>query len=183
MWLGGLAWVAGLGFACSGPAKGEIERKTSTRAPPGEFRSAGVSTVLERRCGSLDCHGAVGRNLRLYSERGLRLPPSDTVPAEGGAAPATPGSAPTTIDEVSANYLSVMSLEPEQTNKVLDGADPYTLLLVKKPLEIEKHKGGPALKRGDDAEKCIVSWLTRDLSTPIDTAACTRASEFPKEAR
>lgn len=174
-WLGALACAVATGFACSGPPKGEIERKTSTRAPPGEFRSAGVSTVLERRCGSLDCHGAIGRNLRLYSERGLRLPQAD-----GGA---TPGSAPTTIDEVSANYLSVMSLEPENTNLVLDGADPYSLLLVKKPLEIEKHKGGPALRRGDDAEKCIVSWLTRDVSTPVDIASCTRASEFPKEVR
>lgn len=174
--LGVLALACGLGTSsCSGPPKGEIERKTSTRAPAGEFRSAGVSTVLERRCGSLDCHGSTARNLRLYSERGLRLPVED-----GGA---TPGSAPTTIDEVSANYLSVMSLEPEYTNEVLDGADPYKLLLVKKPLEIEKHKGGPALRRGDDAEKCLVSWLTRDLSNPIDQAACTRAAEFPKEAR
>jgi len=64
----------GFVIACSGPDKGELERKVSTRASPGSFRSAGVSTVLEKRCGSLDCHGTIGRNLRIYSSGGLRLP-------------------------------------------------------------------------------------------------------------
>lgn len=169
------AWACASGLACSGPPKGELARKTSTRAAPGSFRSDGVTTVLERRCGSLDCHGSITRNMRIYSERGLRLPDPD-----GGA---TPGSGSTTLDEITANYQSVMTLEPETMNEVLDGADPYKLLLVKKPLEIEKHKGGPTIKRGDDAERCLVTWLSADLSNPIDKAACSRAADFPKERK
>jgi hypothetical protein len=74
-----------------------------------------------------------------------------------------------------------MTLEPELTNRVIEGADPYELLILRKPLEIEKHKGGPAMKRGDDAEICIVSWLKKDAVTAIDRDACTRAAIFPKE--
>ncbi len=162
----------GFVIACSGPEKGELERKVSTRASPGSFRSAGVTTVLEKRCGSLDCHGGLGRNLRIYSSGGLRLP------NEAGLAP---GAGETTIDEITANYQSVMTLEPERTNDVVDGADPYTLLIVKKPLEIERHKGGSAIRKGDDAERCIVSWLKEDLLNPIDKGACARAAIFPKE--
>jgi hypothetical protein len=158
--------------ACSGPEKGELERKVSTRAAPGSFRTAGVTTVFERRCGSLDCHGGVGRNMRIYSSRGLRLP------NEAGL---RPGVGETTLDEITANYHSILTLEPELVNAVVDGADPYTLLIVKKPLELEKHKGGPAIRKGDDAERCIVSWLKEDLLNPIDTLACTNAAIFPKE--
>ena len=56
--------------ACEGPDKGELERKVSTRAAPGSFRTSGVTTVFERRCGSLDCHGSIGRNMRIYSSNG-----------------------------------------------------------------------------------------------------------------
>jgi hypothetical protein len=162
----------GFVIACSGPEKGEIERKVATRATPGSFRNAGVSTVFEKRCGSLDCHGGIGRNLRIYSSGGLRLP------NEAGL---KPGTGETTLDEITANYQSIMTLEPEVTNDVIDGADPYSLLIVKKPLELEKHKGGSAIRKGDDAERCIVSWLKEDALSPIDTGACARAAIFPKE--
>jgi hypothetical protein len=161
--------------SCSGPDKGELERKVATQAAPGSFRTNGVSTVLERHCGSLDCHGSLSRNLRIYSQYGLRLNGGD-----GGGI--TPGSGETTLDEITANYHSVMTIEPEQTNLVVDGdADPDTLLLLKKPLGIEHHKGGATLKKGDDAEKCIRSWLTESPLNPIDKTACTNAANFPKE--
>src|SRR3954451_21046249 len=125
-------------FACSGPDKGELERKVSTRGSPGSFRSAGVSTVFEKRCGSLDCHGGLGRNMRIYSSNGLRLP---------NDAGLKPGQGDTTIDEITANYQSIMTLEPEVTNSVVvDGVDPLEMLILKKPLELEKYKGGPAIK-------------------------------------
>jgi hypothetical protein len=158
--------------ACSGPEKGELERKVSTRAAPGSFRTAGVTTVFERRCGSLDCHGSIARNMRIYSSSGLRLP---------NDAGLRPGQGETTLDEITANYQSILTLEPEVSNRVLDGADPYELLVVKKPLELEKHKGGPAIRKGDDSERCIVSWLKEDLLNPIDKDACARAAIFPKE--
>src|SRR5262245_21697830 len=113
--LGLLAWLAVTALAaCSGVAKGEFEtvRKTP-RADPGKFRTAGVSTVFEKRCGSLDCHASLARNMRIYSSRGLRLP---------NDAGLVPGGGDTTLDESTANYQSILALEPEATQKVLDGS-------------------------------------------------------------
>jgi hypothetical protein len=158
--------------ACSGPDRGEkLTQKVGTRASPGSFRNARVSAVFEKRCGSIDCHGTVDRSLRIYSKDGLRLPDKGNVP----------GGTDTTADEISANYQSLMNLEPERSNEVIDGADPETtLLFVKKPLETEKHKGGPALKKGDVAYNCIVSWLTEEASKPVNASACGDAARFPK---
>jgi len=167
-----VAGALAFGASCSAPDKGELSRNVSARASPGSFRSNGVSAVFEKRCGSLDCHGSLARNMRVYSSRGLRLP------NDAGLAV---GSGDTTLDEITANYQSILTLEPEETNAVLDGADPNTLLVVKKPLNVEKHKGGQVIRRGDDAERCIVSWLQEDLLTPIDREACSRAAVFPKE--
>lgn len=163
-----------LGVAsCSPPDKGLLETATGTRASPGSFRANGVTIVIEKRCGSLDCHGNPARNLRVYSSSGLRLP------NDAGLAP---GAGDTTQEEITANYQSIITLEPEATNRVVaENGDPYSLLIVKKPLEIEKHKGGPVIRRGDDAERCIVSWLKEDVLAPIDKEACARASVFPKE--
>jgi hypothetical protein len=158
--------------ACSPPPKGELERNVTTRASPGSFRAAGVTTVFEKRCGSLDCHGNVGRNMRIYGSRGLRLP---------NDAGLVPGLGDTTLDEITANYQSILTLEPEETNKVLDGADPTNLLILKKPLGTEAHKGGQTIRRGEDAETCIVSWLKEDLLNPISKVACDKALLFPKE--
>lgn len=167
--LGGLTLV----IACSPPAKGELERKTSTRASPNSFRVNGVGIVFEKRCGSLDCHGTLARNLRIYSSRGLRLP------NDAGLAP---GVGDTSIDEITENYRSITTLEPEATNDVIDGADPSSSLqILKKPLEVEKHKGGQSIRKGDDAERCIVSWFKEDPLNPIDKDACARAAVFPRE--
>jgi hypothetical protein len=169
---GAFAAIGALAVACSPPDKGELDRNVSTRASPGSFRSNGVSTVFEKRCGSLDCHGSVARNMRIYSTRGLRLSNDAGITVSVGA---------TTLDEITANYQSILTLEPEETNAVIAGGDPNTLLVVKKPLLLEHHKGGQVIRRGDDAERCIVSWLKEDLLTPIDKEACTRAAVFPKE--
>lgn len=168
------AVLASLVSAACSVEKGELERKTGlSRATPGSFRTNGVSRVFEKRCGSLDCHGGTNRNMRIYSSDGLRLP---------NDAGLGPGGGDTTLDEITANYQSIMTLEPEATNDVVAGTgDPYSLLVVKKPLEIEKHKGGQSIRRGDDAERCIVSWLKEDLLNPIDVGACQRASVFPRE--
>ena len=167
----GLLALAILG--CSQPDKGELKRDILTRASAVSFRTAGVTTVFEKRCASLDCHGQVARNLRIYSKRGLRLP------NEAGI---VPGTGDTTQDEITANYQSILTLEPEDTNKVvLENGDPYQLLVLKKPTELEKHKGGQVIRRGDDAERCILTWFTEDALTPIDKDACARATVFPKE--
>jgi hypothetical protein len=160
-------------FACSGPDKGELDRASSLRAQASVFRTAGVGTVFERRCGSLDCHGTVTRNLRIYSSRGLRRP------NEAGL---LPGQGDTTLEESTDNYNSILLLEPERTNEVLRGEQsPETVMLVlKKPLGLESHKGGLSIRKGDDAERCIVTWLTLP-AMEVDANACARAAVFPKE--
>jgi hypothetical protein len=146
-------------------------RATSVLAPDqGEFTS--VSPIFERRCGTLDCHGQVGRPLRIYSGLGLRLP---------NDAGNTPGSNATTPDEIAANYLAVIGLEPEEMTRVMAGEDPpRTLMILAKPLMLQAHKGGPAIApTGDPAETCITSWIDDGIGPPVATGldknACTQA--------
>jgi hypothetical protein len=160
--------------SCTVDAKGTFLRKaaqTGKRANSVDFQN-NVSVVFEKRCGTLDCHGTNARNLRIYSSGGLRIP------NEAGI---TPGGGTTTLEEVNANYESLLDLEPEQmTEVIVNNADPHTLLILKKPLQLEHHKGGPAITRGDDAETCILSWLQIDVTNPFNKTACTNAATFPK---
>ncbi len=66
-------------------------------------------------------------------------------------------------------------------NAVTKGADPYSLLLLKKPLFIENHKGGKVLASGDDAEKCITGWLKgkwNDADHSVQQA-CAKGALYP----
>ena len=161
--------------SCTVEAKGTFQRKAAQsgkRASSVDFQN-NVSVVFEKRCGTLDCHGTNARNLRIYSTGGLRLPNEAGVSPGGGA---------TTLEEINANYESILNVEPEQTNEVIvNNADPYSLLILKKPLQMEHHKGGPAITRGDDAETCIVSWLKEDITSPFNKTACANAANFPKQ--
>jgi hypothetical protein len=108
-----------------------------------------VHPVLERSCGSTDCHGQEPRGLRVYGSGGLRL---------AGA------SGPTSAAEIRATYVSIAGLEPEKLN-AFTSAQPrspdqaYHLLLLAKPLALERHRGGISLRKGEPAETCILSWL------------------------
>jgi hypothetical protein len=127
----------------------------------------GVSLVLETHCGSLDCHGQVGRALRIYGGNGLRFVD------DGGMA--RPGMSGTTNTERKLNYQSVMGLQPElMFNVINNGAAPETLLLLRKPLGIERHKGSTVISGGDFSYKCITSWLTG--SGQVDTQSCAQAN-------
>jgi hypothetical protein len=124
-----------------------------------------VHPVVERHCGSVDCHGKLPRGMRVYGESGLRL--GTTV---GKTTPA----------EAQATYVSIVGLQPEKTNELTvksprTSEDAYDLLLLAKPLTRERHRGGLSLRQGEPAEQCILSWL---LGT-IDTNACTSALPRP----
>jgi hypothetical protein len=157
-----LLCIVALGlFGCTGPT-GEKAfssgRGGELRAPsPAAF--ARVGNALQPRCGTLDCHGHIARNLRLYGARGLRRSASDS-PAQGT----------TTIDESMASYDSIVGLEPDMMSAVVqDGAShPEWLSLVRKPLGIEKHKGGQLMTPGDALHRCVISWL----GGALDAAAC-----------
>ena len=103
-----LACDVGLNYADGGI-------RVTTILAPDQNEFAQVSPVFERRCGTLDCHGQVGRPLRIYSGLGLRLP---------NDAGDTPGNGATTPDEITNNYRAVIGLEPEEMSRVVAGADP-----------------------------------------------------------
>lgn len=140
------------------------------------FITNDVSLFMERRCGSLDCHGQTGRPMRLYSVWGLRL---DT-----GANGARDTSA-TTDKERLENYRAVVGLEPERLQEIFTtpqgtapNFDNYQLLL--KPLDIEgggvRHKGGPVLRQttSDDGWVCLSGWVTNNA----DKVACDNAANI-----
>lgn len=137
------------------------ERVTEVLLPDFQTYADNVDGYLQRRCGTLDCHGQPGRAYRLYGFSGFRLIDD----ADGGL---VSGQQPTTAAEVLANFQAAVGLEPEQMSRVVaqQGQDPNRLLLLRKPLRlsnghggVERHKGGPAMSEDDDGYRCVVGWL------------------------
>lgn len=136
----------------------DTEGTVSMRCPDPEVFAAAVSPYLERRCGSLDCHGNRKRPLRLYGQFGQRHPSEANVS----------GGNPTTEIELGANYESVCGLEPEEMSEVIDdfGQSAEVLQVLAKPRGLIHHKGGQVVAEGDAADSCILGWLRND---PPDT--------------
>jgi hypothetical protein len=167
-----LASLAGA-LACLGASAGCValgtpdgNAVTEIVGPPSGAAFKPVGQYVVHRCGSLDCHGEVGRNLRLYGEYGLRLD-TDAGMSGGGL---------TTADELDADYQSIVALEPELMNAVVaqGGAEPLpeTLTFIRKPTAIENHKGGQLITNASDPQYlCLTSWL----QSHVDTASCAAA--------
>ena len=173
-----IATLGLVGAGCSSiPSVNDYE---TIKGPP--FGSQGatfqpVSRVMEARCGTLDCHGQMSRPLRIFGQQGLRLP----MKPEPGYV--TAGTVGTTPAELLENYASMIGLEPEKTEKVVDGqAPPDSLTLVRKPRLTEKHKGGKIWSENDPGDACLVKWLT-DVTVPgvkpkeLDTGDCNKELE------
>ena len=165
--------VGAVGACASTP---DPNAETTVAVSPEAFRdfagggaNVGVQGMLAARCGSLDCHGAVGQSLRIFSEFGLRLQDD---------AGNIPGGAATTPSEIFATYLAVIDIQPELTTKVFHGAlDPHELLLLRKPLGLERHKGGQVLASDDVGDICLTTWLTDGLDGgAINNKACNTAA-------
>ena len=159
-----------------------------------------VSAVLEQRCGSLDCHGSISRPLRIYGRTGLRYAPTYVVDANGQVKLAEevkayidpvvaeandlyPGgtSAATSPEEMAQTIRSICGLQPETMRQVvIDGADAEKLMLLSKPLHLERHKGWKVFERGSLDHRCIGSWLHSKLpGQSVDDEACTEATKTP----
>lgn len=130
-----------------------------------------VSQVIERRCGTLDCHGDGGRSLRIYGRTGLRKPRANAPPGyESG------GLVATTPEEVQSNYWSICGVEPEKMDGVVKKElVPADLLILRKPRLVESHKGGQVLVEGSPGDRCISTWLA---GAP-DVAACNAELLIP----
>jgi hypothetical protein len=149
--------------ACSCPSEAvfTLESEDGGPTPAG----ASVSEYMARRCGTLDCHGAAGRPMRLYGRFGLRDPAANDF--SGGKA--------TTPAELVYNYTAVCSIQPEQTQAVTDGTgDPESLLILQKARGIEAHKGGAVVAIGSPGDNCIYGWLRGDPSATV-AASCQAA--------
>ncbi len=135
---------------------------------------ATVSTLLERRCGTLDCHGNGARPLRIYGQYGLRLKPVDSdddTLYSGNLERAT------TEIERESNYRSVCGLEPERTHRLINGEiSVEELTMVRKPRLTEKHKGGRIWDQGKPPDRCLVTWLQAQYEPgAMDTSDCEAA--------
>jgi hypothetical protein len=151
--------------ACSSPDPNE---RTVGKFPD-EATWKPVANMLLHRCGSLDCHGQPGRNLKLYGTGGLRL--------TGGDVPSKPTPLYASPAEYTADYASVCGLEPETLTAVFHdgGKNPERLTMVQKARNVQVHKGGTIIVPGDVQDKCLLSWLTGT----IDTDSCTASLALP----
>src|SRR6185312_12256946 len=124
------------------------------------------SEYMDRRCGTLDCHGSDSRPMRLYGRLGLREPAETNVS----------GGKPTTPAELIANYGAVCSIEPEKTAAAVQdqGQSAELLLVVQKARGNEAHKGGAVVKQGSPGDNCIAGWLRGDDPAMV-AAACQTA--------
>ncbi len=134
----------------------------------GEAAFGPVADYVDHRCGTLDCHGQAGRDLRVWGCEGMRLAAGDVPNCV---------LSPTTAGEHSASYRSLVGLEPEAMSQVVEGhgAHPELLTFVRKARGAETHKGGALVVPGDVQDVCIVSWLAGET----DTAACVQALAYP----
>ena len=178
--------------ACSSVGNSQI----GIAAPPYNDQSfTPVGEYLENRCGTLDCHGQVGRNLRIWGCEGMRL--------EADATPVSCSDEPTTEAELQATYRSLVALEPQVMSTVFAGCAPYgvdgggayppgvschpeLLTFIRKARGTEAHKGGqlicveepcpdgipPQVPLDGDAgplvdpqDVCLVSWLEGATNT------------------
>ncbi|HEX7670341.1 MAG TPA: hypothetical protein VF395_12185 [Polyangiaceae bacterium] len=153
------AWCAA---ACAGPSDGVV----ISAVPPSEGFPA-VSRALSAHCGSLDCHGQVGRNLRVYGQFGLRLDPATR-----------PDGEETTPLEFDTTYDSLIAIEPEILAAVYadGGRHPERLTMIRKERGTEHHKGNAVFRENDDGDRCLVSWV----KGKIDVTACSAASKIQR---
>jgi hypothetical protein len=144
----------------SGAACGEHGETNTVLKMPSSDGFGAVSAVLEPNCGTLDCHGAPARNLRVYGKRGLRFDGSHVT---GAAVDTTPS-------EIEATYQSLAGLQPEMLSQLLAerGRDPQRWIVITKARGLENHIGKDRLPAGTPGDRCLVSWA----SGTLDQAAC-----------
>ncbi|MDP9148982.1 MAG: hypothetical protein M3O36_03430 [Myxococcota bacterium] len=150
------------------------QRRIGVTAPDSSELAFGpVADYLVHRCGTLDCHGQSGRNLRVWGCDGMRLDAFDLVSCNRLV-----GGKPTTLQEHQATYRSVVGLEPSVMTAVVQGGGkhPELLTLVRKARGTEAHKGGQIVVAGDAQDACVTSWLAGNT----DTTACASASGLPE---
>ncbi len=170
---GGALFTGTTTTSCAAPP--DRQRSTEILVPDYPIYRDNVDAYLQRRCGTLDCHGQPGRAYRIYGFAGFRLYNLD--------AGLVSGQQPTVEAEVRANFQALVALEPEEMSRVMarQGQEPNTLIMLRKPLKIERHKGGPAMATDDSGYKCVTAWLK--IRTVRPTADGLDFETIPPEER
>jgi hypothetical protein len=167
-----VAWIA----ACAAvPSDARIGIDSPSAA---EDQFGPVGNFLDHRCGSLDCHGQVGRNLRIWGCEGMRLEPGDwpqcspTAPLNGRL---------TTPDEHLETYRSLVGLEPAVMSYVVatHAQNPELLTFIRKARGEESHKGGTLITPGDPQDECILGWLQGNTDAGTCQMATDNYPSFP----
>ena len=183
---GATTGMIGISACASAP---DQDRLTNVIVPDFDTYVANVDAYLTRRCGTLDCHGQPGRAYRIYSREGFRL-----VQLQDGSL--VSGQQPTQPEEQRANFEAFVSVEPEEMTRLMarQGDNPNELLVLRKPLKLERHKGGPAMAEDDPGYRCVVAWLQipvvdgngvpipkeqRQKLSPNGVKNCQTATDFP----
>jgi hypothetical protein len=129
-----------------------------------------VQPYLEARCASLDCHGAAGRPLRLYSELGLRREPAlRSAPVANDREPT-----PVTAAELADNRWALAAIAAGER-------DPTAQLALRKPLAIAAggiaHEGGVHWQnQRAPGYLCLRGYLVGDVDEDV-ASVCARALE------
>jgi hypothetical protein len=171
--IGAIAGTLALSGGCFSEA--ELGNGQIICPPIQDFRT--VSQLLERRCGSADCHGVPGRPLRIYGQQGIRRPePQGSPNVSDFDEYVSGGEVATTDAEVYDNYLAACALEPEKMALVVQGEEEVdSLTLIRKPRLEEKHKGGRVWDGATKGDLCLTSWI----GGVVDKEACRLELERP----
>jgi hypothetical protein len=148
-----------LACACGGGVDPEVPLTTGAPAPSLADYATSVHPILEARCATLDCHGDLGRPLRLYAETGLRALDS----LRRNATPITP-------DELNANLRAILAVDPSPPS--------VESLFMSKPLAggIDHAGGDVWASPADPQPACVLGWLQGRSADPVVAAACAAAA-------
>lgn len=167
---------AATGLSCA--SKPDASRTTEISLPNYPIYQRHVDSWLQKRCGTLDCHGQPGRAYRLYGFSGFRLYNVDAGLLTGQQA--------TSPAETRANFDAFVSLDPEEFSRVLeaDVTEMNRLLVIRKALNLERHKGGAVMSEDDNSYRCLRAWLranpAAETTLPAeDIKFCTDANNQP----
>ena len=145
--------ASGAGGAMLASCSSVNNQRIGVDAPPfSESTFSPVNSFLVERCGTLDCHGAPGRNFRIWGCDGMRLDAGQAITC----VPNDAGGGLTTLYEYQATYRSLVALEPQLMTAVTQGCydpggatypppggcHPELLTMVEKARGLEAHKGG-----------------------------------------
>lgn len=126
---------------CGGPAG---ETLAPLPAPDRALFAVEASGILEKSCGSSNCHGRAERPYPLYARRQRRRPPI-----------ATFSTLPLAEDEIDANYRATLGF--------LDHPDPRQTTFLRKALGTGGtggHRGGAVFEGPSDPQcRAVEAWL------------------------